>query len=263
MGYWMNWKHPKTFNEKLQWLKLHDRNPLYTKLVNKYEVRKYITEKIGDNYLIPLLGVWNKFDEIDFNKLPNQFVLKCTHDSGSAIVCKDKNNFDYNSARKKIITKLAHNYYYNEREWPYKKVKPQIIAEKYMEDENGELRDYKFFCFDGIVKFLQVDYDRFTEHHRNIYDPNWNLLPFTIQYPSKQNVVIKKPAMFSTMLNIAATLSQNMPHVRVDLYSANGRIYFGELTFYHEAGFGHFSPNAWDKKFGESLSLPPPKKMMK
>lgn len=255
MGYWMNWKSPKTFNEKLQWLKIHDRNPFYTKLVDKYEVRKYIAEKLGEEYSIPLLGVWDTFDEIDFEKLPNQFVLKCTHDSGSTIVCKNKNHFDYNSAKIKLSQNLARNYYYSEREWPYKKVHPKIIAEKYMEDENGELRDYKFFCFDGKVKYLQVDYDRFTEHHRNIYDPDWNLLPFSIQYPSKKDTVIKKPETLNTMIDIATRLSQNMPHVRVDLYNTNGKIYFGELTFYHGAGFEHFTPNSWNEKIGKLLKI--------
>ena len=257
MGYWMNWKHPKTFNEKLQWLKIHNRNSLYTKLVDKYEVRKFISEKIGEEFLIPLLGVWNHFEEIDFDKLPDQFVLKCTHDSGSTIVCKNKKHFDYNSAKMILAKSLAHNYYYNEREWPYKKVYPKIIAEKYMADENGDLRDYKFFCFDGKVKFLQVDYNRFIDHNRNIYDLDWNLLPFSIQYKSNKNTIIKRPALLNTMLDIATKLSQNMPHIRVDLYNTNEKIYFGELTFYHGAGFEHFTPNTWDKKIGDLIKVSP------
>ena len=256
MGYWMNWKHPITFNEKLQWLKLYDRKPLYTKLVDKYEVREYIANKIGQEYLIPLLGVWDSFDEIDFNKLPNQFVLKCTHDSGGVFICKDKKQFNLREVKQKITKVLSHNFYYNGREWPYKNIKPRIIAEKYMEDEYGELRDFKFFCFNGVVKYLQVDYDRFIEHHRNIYDLDWNLLPFTIQYPSKQGYAIKKPTMLKTMQDIANKLSQNIPHVRVDLYCVNEKIYFGELTFYHGAGFEHFNPDRWDKVFGQYLNLP-------
>ena len=221
MGYWMNWKKPKTFNEKLQWLKIHDRNPLYTTLVDKYEVRKYIAEKIGEEYLIPLLGVWNSPDEIDFKTLPNQFVLKCTHDSGSVLICKDKANFDIKTAKKHLKDCLAINYYYSAREWPYKNVKPRIIAEKFIEDENQELNDYKFFCFNGKIEFLQVDYDRFTEHHRNLYDPQWKQLPFSIQYSSKQNAIIKKPNDFEQMKEIAENLSKGFPHVRIEYSGEN------------------------------------------
>ena len=255
MGYWMNWKNPKTFNEKLQWLKIHDRNPLYTTLVDKYEVRKYIAEKIGEEYLIPLLGVWNSPNEIDFKTLPNQFVLKCTHDSGSVIICKDKANFNTEKAKKHLKDHLAINYYYSAREWPYKNVKPRIIAEKYIEDENHELNDYKFFCFNGKVKFLQVDYDRFTEHHRNLYDPQWNQLPFSIQYPSKKNTIIKKPRGYEEMLKIAEALSKGFPHARIDFYGINGSIYFGEITFYHGAGFEQFTPSEWDEKMGNLIKL--------
>ena len=255
MGYWMNWKNPKTFNEKLQWLKIYDRNPLYTKLVDKYEVRKYIADKIGKEYLIPLLGVWDTPEEINFKKLPNQFALKCTHDSGSVIICKDKANFNTEMAKKHLKDRLAINYYYSAREWPYKNVKPRIIAEKYIEDENHELNDYKFFCFNGKVKFLQVDYDRFTEHHRNLYDLQWNQLPFSIQYTTKKNALIKKPSGFEQMQKIAERLSEGFPHVRIDFYSINGSIYCGEHTFYHEAGFGKFIPSEWDEKMGNLIKL--------
>lgn len=255
MGYWMDWEHPKTFNEKLQWLKIHDRNPLYTKLVDKYEVRKHIADRIGEKYLIPLLGIWDAPEKIDFEKLPNQFVLKCTHDSASIVLCKDKRSFDFNSAKKKLSQKLSKNYYYAAREWPYKNVKPRIIAEKYIEDENNELKDYKFFCFNGEIKYIQVDYDRFTEHHRNIYDINWRQQPFSIQYPPKENHKIPAPINFSRMISIAQTLSQGMSHVRIDLYNLSGRIFFGEFTFFHGAGFETFLPAKWNLEFGSLLNI--------
>ena len=255
MGYWMNWKNPKTFNEKLQWLKIHDRNPLYTQLVDKYEVRKYIAKKIGEEYLIPLLGVWDNADDIDFNQLPNQFVLKCTHDSGSVIICKDKTDFDFNSAKNKLRNHLSTNYYYPSREWPYKYVKPRIIAEKYMEDSSGELRDFKFFCFNGSIKYIQVDYDRFKEHHRNIYNLQWEQQPFSIQYPSKKNFSIKIPQEINEMIKLSQVLSKEFPHIRIDLYNISGKIFFGELTLYHGAGFELFSPSIWDLKMGSSLII--------
>ena len=255
MGYWMNWKNPKTFNEKIQWLKVHDRNPLYTQLVDKYEVRKYIAKKIGEEYLIPLLGVWDNVEDIDFNKLPNQFVLKCTHDSGSVVICRDKAILDFNSLKKNLKNSLSTNYYYPSREWPYKNVKPRIIAEKYMEDPSGELRDFKFFCFNGAIKYIQVDYDRFKEHHRNIYNTQWEQQPFSIQYPSKKDFSIKIPQEINEMIKLSQVLSKEFPHIRVDLYNVSGRIFFGELTFYHGAGFEHFSPNIWDLKIGSSLII--------
>lgn len=254
MGYWMDWKHPKTFNEKLQWLKIHDRNPLYTTLVDKYEVRKYIAEKIGEDYLIPLLGVWNTPEEIDLDKLPNQFVLKCTHDSGSVIICKNKKSFDFAGAKKKLAANLSKNFYYTAREWPYKNVKPRIIAEKYMEDKEKELKDYKFFCFNGKTKFLQVDYNRFIDHHRNIYNLQWDMQPFSIQYPSGEANAVKRPPNLNKMQEIAQSLSKGIPHIRVDLYNISGKIYCGELTFFHGAGFEKFTPPKWDFKVGSLIA---------
>lgn len=256
MGYWMDWKHPKTFNEKLQWLKIHNRNPLYTKLVDKYEARKYIAEKIGEEYLIPLLGVWNSPNEIDFDKLPDQFVLKCTHDSGSVIICKNKRTFDFAGAKKKIAANLSKNFYYMAREWPYKNVKPRIIAEKYMEDPSGELRDFKFFCFNGNVNFLQVDYERFINHHRCIFDANWNIQPFSIIYPPKDDIKINKPLNLNKMLDIASKISKEiLPFIRVDFYECNEKLFIGELTFYPEAGFAKFAPDSWDQTTGSLLAI--------
>ena len=256
MGYWMSWKKPRTFNEKLQWLKVHNRNPLYTQLVDKYEARKYIAEKIGSEYLIPLLGVWDNVDDIDFDQLPNQFVLKCTHDSGSIVICKDKTSFDINSAKNNLAYHLSTNYYYHFREWPYKNVKPKIIAEKYMEDPSGELRDFKFFCFNGHVNFVQVDYERFIDHHRCIFDANWNIQPFSIIYPPKKEIKISKPLYLNKMLDIASKISKEIsPFIRVDFYECNEKLFIGELTFYPEAGFAKFSPISWDQTIGSLLTI--------
>lgn len=257
MGYKLNLKNPKSFSEKLQWLKLYNRNPLYTTLVDKYAVKEYVAKIIGEEYIIPTLGVWDDANEIDFDSLPNQFVLKTTNGGGGdVVICKNKEEFGKDFAIKHLNKGLKKSIYKKLREWPYKNVKPRIIAEKYMEDESGELKDYKFFCFDGCVRCLQVDYDRFIEHHRNIYDLNWEKMPFSIEYPSKDGVVIDKPDNFDEMNRIAQMLSKNNPHVRVDLYDVGGKIYFGELTFFHGSGYEKFTPKEWDYKFGEWLQLP-------
>lgn len=258
MGRKLDLKNPKTFNEKLQWLKLHDRNSIYTKMVDKYEVRQYIKETIGEKYLIPLIGgPWEKFRDIDFSKLPKQFVLKCTHDSGSVTICTDKNKFDIEKVRKKIDRSLRGNFFYGGREWPYKNVKPRIIAEKYMVDESGtELKDYKIFNFNGVPQIIQVDFNRFAGHKRNLYTTNWEFLEVAIEYPSDSNIKIDKPEKLEEMLNLAQMLSKSIPHLRTDFYSIGNKIYFGELTFYHESGFGKFMPDEWDKKFGDWIILP-------
>lgn len=257
MGYWMNWKNPQTFNEKLQWLKIHDRNPLYTKLVDKYEVRKYIAEKIGEEYLIPLLGVWDSVDDIDFGKLPNQFVLKCTHDSGSVIICKDKNNFDIKLAKDKLRQAQKINYYLLSREWPYKAVKPRIIAEVYINDnESSDLNDFKLFCFDGKVSFIQVDLNRFTNHTRNIYNPQWIKQNFEIALPSSKQKV-EEPNTLNEMLKLSKELSKGIPHLRCDWYCVKNKLYFGEVTFYHGAGFENFKPNKWDLEWGNMINVNP------
>ena len=258
MGRKLDLSNPKSFNEKIQWLKLYNRDPLYTTLVDKYAVKKWVAERVGEEYIIPTLGVWNDVKDIDFNSLPEQFVLKTTNGSGGndVVVCKNKKNFKKDHVVARLSKSLKKNVYRDLREWPYKNIRPRIIAEKYMEDENGELLDYKFFCFGGSVKCLQVDYDRFVEHHRNIYDLNWNLLPFSIKYPSKIGTVIKKPQHLDRMIAIAQELSKGFPHVRVDLYNVSGKIFFGELTFYHGSGFERFNPDAWNMKFGEWLDLP-------
>ena len=258
MNYPLDLDNPVTYNEKLQWLKLNDHNPIYPSLVDKYEVKKYVADKIGIQYIIPTLGVWNSFDEIDFDSLPNQFVLKCTHDSGGLVICKDKNNFSFSSAKKKICSSLKRNFFYHGREWPYKTVKPRIIAEEYMEDDKtSELRDYKFFCFDGVPKalFIAQDRQKNEETKFDFFDMDFNHLPFTNGHPNAKQLP-NPPYNFDLMKQLATTLSNGIPHVRVDFYEVNGKVYFGELTFSHWSGFVPFEPSEWDKKFGDWISLP-------
>lgn len=251
----LNLENPITFNEKLQWLKLYDRNPLYPKLVDKYNVRKYIESKIGSEYLIPLLGVWDNFDEIDFSELPKQFVLKTTHDSGGVVICKDKSSLDIEQARKKITKSLNNNYYDANREWVYKDLKPRVIAEKYMTKSNGEgLEDYKFFSFNGEVKALFVATDRSTNTKSDFFNPEFEQLPIKQYYPNS-NKKITKPTNYDEMIKISEILSEKIPHVRVDLYNDNGKIYFGELTFYHFSGAVRFEPEKYDKIFGKWIKL--------
>ena len=252
-------KNPQTFNEKLQWLKIYDRKPIYTTMVDKYEVKNYVADKIGDEYIIPTLGVWDSFDEIDFDSLPDQFVLKCTHDSGGLVICKDKSKLNKEKAKKKIELSLNRNYYYHGREWAYKDVKPRVIAEKYMEDKNSkDLKDYKFFCFDGKVKAMFIATDRFTqgvETKFDFYDTNFEHLPFTNGHPNAE-CVIEKPKHFEKMKELAEILSKGIPQIRVDFYEIDDEVYFGELTFFHWSGMVPFVPEKWDYVFGEWIELP-------
>ena len=251
----LNLNNPQTFNEKLQWLKLYDRNPEYTKMVDKYEAKKYVANIIGEEYIIPTLGVYDKFEDINFATLPNQFVIKCTHDSGGLIICKDKTKLNIKEARKKINKSLKRNYFYTGREWPYKNVKPRIIIEKYMVDESKkELKDYKFFCFNGEPKLLFVAKDRPFATKFNYYDMNFKKLPFKQHYENF-NDYIEKPKGFEKMIELSKKLSKDIPHVRVDFYDINGKVYFGELTFYHFSGFEKFEPEEWDKILGDMLKL--------
>ncbi|MDE6019631.1 MAG: glycosyl transferase [Ruminococcus sp.] len=260
MGKYLRLKNPQTYNEKLQWLKLYNHNPEYSKMVDKYEAKKYVASVIGEEHIIPTLGVYNSVDEIPWDSLPNQFVLKCTHDSGGIVICKDKKNLDIIKARKKLAKSLAISYFYQNREWPYKNVKPRIICEVYMVDESGyELKDYKWFCFNGEIKALFIASDRENPQEEtkfDFFDENFNHLPFTNGHPNSKKVV-KKPKGFETMKEIATKLSQNIPHVRIDLYDINGQIYFGEMTFFHWSGMVPFNPEKWDYTFGEWIKLPP------
>ncbi len=257
MGEKLNLDNPKTFDEKLQWLKLYNRKPEYTKLVDKYEVKEYISDKIGKEYIVPTIGIYDKFDDIDFKKLPNKFVIKCTHDSGGNVICRNKDNFDIESAKIKINKCLKNNYYYSGREWPYKNVKPRILIEKYMENDNSyELNDYKLYCFNGKVGFTLVCTGRYTREHttETFFDENWNVLPFT-EGNHLKDTSTKKPKNFDKMLEFSSKLSKGIPHVRIDWYEVKGKLYFGEITFFTESGFEKFQPEEWAYKFGDMIDL--------
>ena len=228
-------------------------------MVDKYVVKKYVADKIGEEYIIPTLGVWNKPEDINFDRLPNQFVLKCTHDSGTVIICKDKSKFDIENARKKLKKYLNQNYYLAGREWPYKNVSRRIIAEQYMKNTTThELRDYKFFTFDGVAKALFIATERqnlTTDTKFDFFDMEYQHLDFTNGYPNAK-VPTKKSEKFEEMRRLAEKLSQGIPHVRVDFYEINGKVYFGELTFSHWSGMVPFDSPKWDKMFGDWISIP-------
>ena len=260
----LNLDNPKTFNEKLQWLKLYDRKPEYTDMVDKFAAKNYAANIIGEEHIIPTLGVFNTFDEIDFNQLPNQFVLKCTHGSGDVVICKDKNKFDKNMAKEKLIKALRTNYYLIAREWPYKNVKPRIIAEKLLSehnnqnyDNNNEIVDYKFYCFNGQAKCIGCHFNRFTNHTANYYDLLCNRLDITrIGCPTNESEKIIYSNNIKLMKDFSEQLSSGIPFLRTDFYNINGNIYFGELTFYPSGGFGRFTNDKVDYQLGEWLQLP-------
>ena len=260
-GYPLDLNNPKTYSEKLQWLKLYDRKPEYTMMVDKYEVKKYVASKIGEEHIIKTLGVWDHFDDIDFAQLPNRFVLKCTHDSGGLVICTDKSKLDLAAAKKKIEKSLKNDYYMQNREWPYKNVKRRIIAEEYMVDESGyELKDYKIFAFDGEAKAMFIASDRTNPNEEtkfDFFDMDFNHLPFTNGHPnSKEWDKIKRPKGLDEMKKYAEILSKGLPEARIDFYDINGKVYFGEITFFHWSGFERFEPAEWDKKFGSWITLP-------
>ena len=256
MGYSLNLDNPQTFNEKLQWLKLHNHKDIYTTMVDKYEAKNYVANIIGEKYIIPTLGVWNTFDDIDFSKLPKKFVLKCTHNSGRVVICKDKSFFDYSGAKKTLNKALMENFYLSGREWPYKNVKPRIIAEKYMEDESGyELKDYKVFNFGGEPHIIQVDFDRFKGHKKNLYTTDWDFIEASINFPNEPNRIIERPKALNQMLDLARVLVKDIPFVRTDFYSIDNRLYFGEITFYPGSGYMTFSPEEFDRQLGDLIPL--------
>lgn len=255
----LNLEKPETFQEKLQWLKLYDRNPEYTVMVDKYDVKNYVAQKLGEEYIIPTLGIYDSFEEIDFDKLPNQFVLKCTHDSGGLIICKDKSKLNMEKAEKKIKRCLKRNYYYITKEWPYKNVKPRIIAEKYMVDESGnDLKDYKFFTFNGKarVMFIAGGRDSADGTYSQYFDIDFN--PLDIKCGNRMaDMKIEKPKSYDKMVEFAEKLAEGIPHARIDFYNdADGNIYFGEITFFHWSGLAKFEPDRWNKIFGDWITLP-------
>lgn len=256
MGKKLNLKNPRTFNEKLNWMKIYYHDPIYTKLVDKYEVKKLVADLIGEEYVIPTLGVWDSVDDIDFDRLPQQFVLKCTHDSGGLVVCKDKSKLDIKAAKEKLAAAMKRNYYTVSREWGYKNVQPRIIAEKFMEDEETHaLNDFKFFCFNGVVKLLYIGSDRSTEVKFDFYDRDFNHLDIINAHPQSK-VLHKRPKTFEKMIKVAEKLSKGYPFMRIDLYEVNGKIFFGEYTLYHNGGTLLFEPEEWDYKMGNWITLP-------
>lgn len=261
MGHRLNLNKPLRYSEKLQWLKLYYRRPELTSYVDKGSVKEYVKQVIGQQYLIPTIGIWKTIDDIDWDILPNQFVLKTTNAGGNygIVICKDKDSFEKESAIEKLKIGLSLNLYKVSREWPYKNIQPRIIAEKYMEDsETKELRDYKFFCFDGEVKALFVGTERQKPGEDvkfDFFDEKYNHLPFK-QGHEQAAVKPAKPKSFELMKELASKLSKGIPHVRIDLYEVNGQPYFGEMTFFHFGGVMPFEPEEWDYKFGEWLTLP-------
>ena len=252
-------RDPQTYTEKLQWLKLYDHRPEYTAMVDKHQAKQLVARKIGPEYVIPTLGVWDRPEDIDFDSLPQQFVLKCTHDSGGLVICRDKEKLDKEAARKKLAKCLKRNYYEVHREWPYKNVPKRIIAEVYMEDlADGELRDYKFFTFGGVPKVVYIAQGRGKGEPTvaDFFDMEGKHLPFTIDH-SMAPKIPHLPENFVRMQRFAAILSEGTPQLRVDFYEVDGKVFFGEMTFFHCSGFAAFHPESWDRTFGDWVTLPP------
>lgn len=260
MGYKLNLKNPKTFSEKIQWLKLYNRRPEYTKMVDKYAVKDYVASIIGNEFIIPTLGVWDKPEDIEWEKLPDKFVLKTTHGGGNSgvVICKDKATFDKEVALRKLNKSMKQDIYWQLKEWPYKNVRKRIIAEEYIDPETiaKDLPDYKFFCFDGEVRALFIGTERQSGDVKfDYFDSDFNHLDLRQVHPmSGRN--LEKPSNFEVMKKIASDLSKGIPLVRIDLYNVNGKIYFGEMTFFHHGGIVPFHPIDWDYKFGSWIKLP-------
>ena len=259
-GYKLNLDNPQTFNEKLQWLKLYDRRPKYTQMVDKVEAKKYVASIIGEDHIIPTLAVYDRAEAIDFDALPNQFVLKCTHDSGGIVICRDKSKLDRKAAIKKLKHGLNVNYFYQNREWPYKNVKPRIIAEQYMcNDDKVELADYKVHNFNGKPKFILVCCDRYkdTGMTEDFYSCQWKHLDISRPDHPQAARPSNCPPELDEMLLLSEKLSKDIPFVRTDFYTIGNKVYFGELTFFPSSGMKAFIPTEWDKTFGGWLKLPP------
>lgn len=253
----LNLKAPKTFNEKLQWLKLNDRKPIYTTMVDKFAAKKLFAEKIGEQYVVPCVGgPWKSFEEIDFDALPNRFVLKTNHDSGGVVICKNKEDFDKEKARAVFKKHLARSYYWSSREWPYKNVKPCIFAEEFLDDGSGDaICDYKFFCFNGVPKVMYLSRDKSEDPRTDFFDMDYHHLDMRMRDPHA-DVLPPKPVRFEEMKRIAAELSNGIPHVRVDFYMIGDKLYVGETTFFHCSGFVAVKPDSWNLTMGSWIALP-------
>ena len=257
-GYYPDLKNPKTFSEKLQWLKLHDRKDYYPLMVDKYEAKKTVGKIIGEDYIIPSLGIYEHFDNIDFNTLPDQFVIKCTHDSGGLVICDNKKSFDISGARRKISGHFKNNYYYLGREWPYKNVSPRILIEKYMSDGSTSLSDYKIHVFNGKARLILVCRDRFesTGLTEDFFDENWNHLELRRPKHPNASKIPNRPSDLELMIKLAERIAVDIPFVRVDFYVIEKKVFFGEVTFYPASGYIPFEPTSWDEKMGNWLELP-------
>lgn len=253
----LNLRNPETFNEKLQWIKLYERCNVYTQMVDKHTAKQYAAERIGSEHIIPTYKVWDTADDINFDELPDQFVMKCTHDSGSIVICRNKAELDWEKAIEKMRKGLTTDSFYYGREWPYKDVKPKIIVEKLLVDTKlNDLRDFKFFCFNGKAKCLKVDFGRYVEHRANYYDLDFNILPFgENECPPNPAVSIQKPGNFEKMIEMAEELAKNTSFLRVDFYNVEGQIYFGEMTFFPASGFGTFTDDKWDSILGSWIEI--------
>lgn len=257
MGYELDLKHPKTYNEKAQWLKLYDRNPLYTFLVDKYRVKKWVADRIGEDHVIPTLSVYESVEDIILDELPDKFVLKCNHDSGSVVICNDKSEFAFDKCKQKLDCALKTNYYWTSREWPYKNVKRLIMAEPLL--CGSEINDYKIYCFNGKPEMILVVSERFSNSggpYFNYYNLQGELLPIKWGGMNNPEGEVLASASLDKMIEMATILSQGLPHVRMDFYDINGHVYFGEYTFYDSAGFDKIHPLEWDYRLGSLIVLP-------
>jgi len=266
MGKKLDLKNPQTFTEKLQWLKLYDRKPIYTTMVDKCGLKEYAAKVIGKEHIIETYGVWDSFDEIDFDSLPNKFVLKTTHDSGGVVLCRDKSTMFFASKVKEDIGiegvrnilegSLKNNYFYSSREWPYKNVKPRIIAERFLEEDSGvEAIDYKVMCFNGEPKLVQLHLGRFTKHTQDFYDTNWNKLDMEYDM-DMSDVVLDRPEWLDELLELSRKMAEGLPHIRCDWYRIGGVFYIGEMTFFDDSGYGEFKPEKWNDILGNWITLP-------
>ena len=256
MGYPLDLRHPKTFNEKLQWMKLYDRNPLYTDLVDKIKVKKWVAERIGAEHVVPTLAIYDSVEDIRLEDLPNQFVLKCNHDSGGVVICPDKRAFNLPAAKERLTKRLEYNFFWEYREWPYKNIDKKLFAEEFISNVPGEdLVDYKIFTFGGEPKLIEVDFDRFSAHKRNLYDTSWNYIDAQILYPTDKNRVFDKPEQLEEMLALSRKLSDGLRQVRTDFYIAQGKVYFGEMTFIHGAGTEKIEPKELDQIMGSWIEI--------